>query len=81
VFRGRWEQARGLTSLIIDTDLACLDDPTDVAVCWEAAVATGQAEQLTDRFGDHLTFLLMADDDPGRWWPAVLALLTDWILP
>lgn len=79
--RGRWDRAQGLPSLIAETDLRAIDDPIDVAVFWEAATATGQADQLADPLGDHLTSRLLVADDPATWWPAVLALLTGWVIP
>ncbi|MCB0969457.1 MAG: hypothetical protein KDB37_21685, partial [Ilumatobacter sp.] len=77
--RGRWDDARGLDVLLRSTDLDRIG-PWGMAVWWEAAVAidvAGAEARLSATLHDRLT----DDDDPARWWPAVLAFLTDWVVP
>lgn len=80
VLRGRWTDATGLTRRVVEHD-ACDCDPWDLAVWWEAAVALGQADLLADRLGEQVLARLLTDDRPERWWPPVLAVLTDWVVP
>jgi hypothetical protein len=70
-----------LPSLVAQPALWTTDDPVELAVWWEAVVATGQVDRLADQLGDYLTARLLVDNEPARWWPAVLAALTDWVIP
>lgn len=77
--RGRWGDAIGLEALLAATDLERLG-PWGLAVWWEAADATQGADRA-ERMGSLLSTRLASTDDPARWWPAVLAFLTDWRTP
>lgn len=77
--RGRWDDAPELDKLLADTDLDRLG-PWGLAVWWEAAEAI-QAPRSEQRLSTTLLDRVMSSDDPGRWWPAVLAFLTDWRTP
>ena len=77
--RNRWGDAEGLDHLLAATDLDPVG-PWGLAVWWEAAEAI-QATDREQRMSIALLDRLTSSDDPGRWWPAVLAFLTDWRTP
>lgn len=80
VLRGRWHQATHLVDFVEEHDIRNAE-PVDLAVWWEAAGAIDQRDLLADRLGEAIVQRLVSEDVPQRWWPAVLAALTDWIAP
>lgn len=77
--RGRWADADGLMTTLAHCDLGSAT-PLGLALWWEAACHA----RLDDRevtFVDALAGHIGRDDEPDRWWPAVLAGLTDWVAP
>jgi hypothetical protein len=80
VLRGRWGQAPDLCEFVERYDVWC-GKPIDLAVWWEAAGAIGKRDLFADRLGEAVLQRLLVEDEPARWWPAVLAALTDWVVP
>lgn len=80
VLRGRWGQTANLYDFLHDYDV-WRAEPHDLAVWWEAVSALGDRELFGDRMGEAIVQRLLVEDEPARWWPAVLAALTDWVVP
>ena len=80
VLRGRWSAAENLCAFVERYDVWG-GEPDDLAIWCEAMTAIGKRDLLQDRLGEAIVQRLAADEDPQRWWPAVLATLTDWVSP
>jgi hypothetical protein len=80
VLRCRWHQAEHLREFVHDYDV-WNGSPRDLAVWWEAVGVVGRRELFGDRMGEAILQRLLVEDEPARWWPAVLAALTDWVVP
>lgn len=80
VLRGRWHQAVRLGDFIerLHVEQA---SPLDLAVWWEAVTQLDRNDLLSDRLGRAIVKQLVTEDEPQRWWPSVLAALTDWVVP
>lgn len=78
--RSHWDRTRHLGDYVERYDVWNAE-PLDLAVWSEAAAALGRRDRLADRLGEAVVQQLVHDDQPQRWWPAVLAALTGWVVP